>query len=435
MDFADFKEALSLVAVRKGLQESAVQRMVAWSQLPSADRDIQDSSEQAKTGRGDGGQDRSNEVSYTSRQQQRVKGLRSPKSAASIEDLKEGLSTLQQRITGLSSPKSAASIEDLKKGLSALQQRVNGLSSPKSAASIEDLKDGRSLATPFAKPAVSKNYPSDYEDNGLYRESREGEEIVGTEDPFSSNLKPRPKDKNRFLAAVTPAAAPDLWSGREASMREGTTWSAHHYTSMPLTVKLDKPKRRVSELDSGLSSIYSESREGEECLGHEPSILDLPKDVSARVDAILRPLTKVCLHASMPQIAASALTVDCATPGIRTASKEGSSSCSSQPNCRAVRTPPIEPLQKPSLYANQRRKIWPSMPVSPLPLRSNRSSIWGVESPPTPPQGMRQSSSCPALVEDLQSASSGLQKPHRTIWPSMPICYLDHSGKNAESPF
>jgi hypothetical protein len=87
------------------------------------------------------------------------------------------------------------------------------------------------------------------------------------------------------------------------------------------------------------------------------------------------------------------------------------------------------------LYANQRRKIWPSMPVSPLPLRSNRSSIWGVESPPTPPQGMRQSSSCPALVEDLQSASSGLQKPHRKIWPSMPICYFDHSGKNAESPF
>merc|ERR1719174_1367203 len=151
MDFADFKEALSLVAVRKGLQESAVQRMVAWSQLPSADRDVQDSSEHAKTGRGDGGQDRSNEVSYTSRQQQRVKGPRSPQSAASIEDLKEG----------------------------------------------------RSLATPFAKPAVSKNYPSDYEDNGLYRESREGEEIVGTEDPFSSNLKPRPKDKNRFLSAVT----------------------------------------------------------------------------------------------------------------------------------------------------------------------------------------------------------------------------------------
>jgi len=70
------------------------------------------------------------------------------------------------------------------------------------------------------------------------------------------------------------------------------------------------------------------------------------------------------------------------------------------------------------------KRVWSSMPLMQVYSRRNcRRSIWGVDAPQSR-EGLVQSTSSPALHEDLQPASSGLHTPHRPVYSSMPLVQL-----------
>jgi len=285
MDLPIFKTALSDIAAKKGLKEFLVRRMVTWSQLPQADRDVQECSEvNSSTARGE------REIDAGS--------------------LPEGSALTSRRKVRKS--KSATCLD------------------------CTPRKSRTGARTPTGHQRSERPSTAGFMENGACSspEKSLSEAEAGTFE-VSHNVRHQ-----------SDAPVPSSSSSASDVMMQSKPISVRVFSSMPLTSSM--PVRANHKI----VATRSQSSAAE--------VTDDPRSIS-------------------PECSSSS-----------------SSSCTNVSGNAGV----SRPCPKSS--------VWSSMPL--MQVRSRRP-IWGVDAPGSS-QGLRQSSSCPALHEDLQPASSGVHLPH-----------------------